>query len=65
MLRAGILGGGHFGACHARAIASSQGVRLMAVCDENASLAQALAKDAPSFSCESPISRESINRTPY
>ena len=43
MLKAGILGAGHFGACHARAIASIQGVRLTAVCDENAQLAHALA----------------------
>src|SRR5215470_10853341 len=43
MLKAGILGAGHFGMCHAQAIASIQGVRLTAVCDENTRLAHALA----------------------
>ena len=45
MLGVGILGAGFFGAVHARAIASTPGVRLTAVCAEEADLAQAFAAE--------------------
>ena len=45
MLGVGILGAGYFGAVHARVIASTPGVRLTAVCAEEADLAQAFAAE--------------------
>ena len=45
MLGVGILGAGHFGAVHARAIASTPGVQLKAICAEEVDLAQAFAAE--------------------
>ena len=45
MLGVGILGAGFFGAVHARAIGSTRGARLVAVCAEEADLAQAFAAE--------------------
>jgi predicted dehydrogenase len=43
MLKVAILGAGHFGAVHARAISATPGVALVAVCAEEVGLAQAFA----------------------
>lgn len=43
MLGVGILGAGFFGAVHARAIAATQGLRVAAVCAEQAEVAEAFA----------------------
>jgi predicted dehydrogenase len=45
MLGVGILGAGFFGAVHARAIGATQGARLVAVCAEEAELAQSFAAE--------------------
>jgi len=45
MLGVGILGAGFFGAFHARAIAATQDVRLVAVCAENQALADTFAAE--------------------
>jgi len=45
MLGVGILGAGYFGAVHARAIGATQGVRLVAVCADEADLAQSFAAE--------------------
>ena len=45
MLGVGILGAGFFGAVHARAIGATQGARLVAVCAEEAGVAQAFAAE--------------------
>ena len=45
MLKVGILGAGFFGAFHARAIAALPDVRLVAVCAEELTLAEAFAAE--------------------
>jgi phthalate 4,5-cis-dihydrodiol dehydrogenase len=45
MLTVGILGAGHFGAVHARAINATPGVALVGVCAEEVALAQAFAAE--------------------
>jgi predicted dehydrogenase len=45
MLGVGILGAGFFGAVHARAIGATRGARLVAVCAEEAELAQSFAAE--------------------
>jgi phthalate 4,5-cis-dihydrodiol dehydrogenase len=45
MLGVGILGAGFFGAYHARAIAGLEGIRLVAACDEQLSLAETFAAE--------------------
>ncbi|MEO3432811.1 Gfo/Idh/MocA family oxidoreductase [Inquilinus sp. CAU 1745] len=45
MIGVGILGAGHFGAVHARAIAVTKGVRVTAVCRENGPAAAAFAAE--------------------
>jgi phthalate 4,5-cis-dihydrodiol dehydrogenase len=43
MIGIGILGAGHFGAAHSRAIAATPGARLAAVCAESTELAESFA----------------------
>lgn len=45
MIGIGIIGAGHFGAVHARAIAATQGLRVAAICREDAAAAQVFAHE--------------------
>src|SRR3546814_12620205 len=45
MVGVGILGAGHFGAVHARGIAATAGIRVAAVCREDAVAARAFAAE--------------------
>lgn len=61
MIRVGIIGAGHFGAAHARAIAEADGVELVAACRNDAN---AIAEFASEFGCRAYVNQADLLADP-